>query len=202
MSQRRPLVPKPCHEDWDKLTPVERGHFCTVCETKVWDLSSLTKEEADEFLRSTEGDLCVSYKERTDGEVVHREAPVVPLSRLVRRLPAAASFSLALAACTPSGQADGKDAQQDATHEAKPKPEADQDAKPEVDEEAPTTAVDEPEPEPKPDPDVRHVKGKWAAPDDPEDERKPEPEEEKPTTEQDRGPKPHIKKGKVAGPHD
>lgn len=202
MSQRRPLVPNPCHEDWDKLTPEERGHFCTVCETKVWDLSALTRAEAEEFLRSTEGDLCVSYRERANGEVVHRDAPVVPLSRLMKRLPAAAGFSLALAACTPTGSgADGADTAEVAKPDPKPDPKLvdDEHAKPPDDEEAPTTAVDEPPPPP--DPEEQHVKGKWAPPDEDAPEGK-KPEEPEPEVDRDRGPKPHVKKGKVARPHD
>lgn len=180
MSSKRPLVPNPCHEDWDKLTPEERGHFCTVCETKVWDLSSLTREEAAEFLHDTEGDLCVSYWERQNGEVIHREAPVVPLSRLVRRLPAAAGFSLALAACTPTGQApetEGANEQpqsEPAEPEPTPEPEPDDEQKP-----------PEEKPPPVDDPGEKHVKGKWVAEDPPVEGK---------------GPKPHIKKGKVARP--
>jgi hypothetical protein len=189
MKRSRPLVPNPCHEDWDKLTPEERGHFCTVCQTKVWDLSSLTKEEAEEFLRETEGDLCVSYEEK-GGEVVHREAPVVPLGRLVRRLPAAAGFSLALAACTPSGQdakpADGGNEAQTEPAQPKPEPEEVNPEEPKPDEEAPTTAVDAPEP--LPEPEEQHVKGKWVRPEDESNEKPVKPD------------KPMIKKGKVARP--
>lgn len=23
-------IPEPCHEDWDQMTPAERGHFCVT----------------------------------------------------------------------------------------------------------------------------------------------------------------------------
>ncbi len=203
---RRPLVPNPCHEDWDLLSPEDRGHFCTVCETKVWDLSGLTKEEAEAFLRAREGeDLCVSYRENSAGEVVHRPSPIVPLGRLVRRLPAAAGLSLALAACSPGDS--GAQQEADSTREAKPatetapepepEPEVSPEAEPEAEPESEVEPVAEPEseaepeaeqdpkpePEPKPRPDDElHVKGKWAPADALDDE----------------GEDPPIKKGKVA----
>lgn len=191
----RTLVPRPCHEDWDKLTPEQRGHHCTVCETKVWDLSSLTEAQAKAFLRARAGeDLCVSYHERPDGTVIHRPTPVVPLQRLMRRLPAAAGLSLALAGCAPNGDATGGEpkAQTEPTASADggtpaPTPSAAEtgEALPEP---APTTAhpeevdptlVPEPPPDPdtKPDPDVRHIKGKWATPEDERKDTAPKPDE-------------------------
>lgn len=38
-------VPKPCHEDWDKMTPCERGRHCAVCKTPVIDYRHYTDEE-------------------------------------------------------------------------------------------------------------------------------------------------------------
>lgn len=174
---KRPLVPKPCLEDWDKLTPEARGHFCTVCETKVWNLSDLTKEEAEAFLRERAGeDLCVSYREDDDGRVLHREPAVVPAARLVRRFPAAAGLSLALAACTP--KADAPPPKEEPT--AQTEPEAEPETKPEAEAEAPSetgsaagdtegdTGDGPPPPEPtKPDDERDHVKGKWVPAEEP-----------------------------------
>ena len=43
-------MPKPCHESWDAMTPVEKGRHCAICDTKVWDLTAISDDEAGEIL--------------------------------------------------------------------------------------------------------------------------------------------------------
>ena len=109
-------IPEPCAEDWDQMTPGERGRFCASCQKTVHDLSAMTRDEARELL-ARDGDMCVSYLSR--GDAVMFAAPkVVPLARLTRRrLPqvAAAGLTLALAACTPHGEGPSLDTQQHET---------------------------------------------------------------------------------------
>ncbi len=104
MKARDIHIPEPCHEDWDRMTPGERGRFCAACRQTVHDLSSMTERDAARLLAS-DGDICVSYESGAGGEVRFAAEPLVPLSRLRRGLPiaAAASLSLALAACAPHG---------------------------------------------------------------------------------------------------
>jgi len=215
---KKTLVPRPCHEDWDRLTPEERGHFCTVCETKVWDLSALTAAEAETFLRSQQGDLCVSYKEGPGGEVLHREPTVVPAARLSRRrMPAAAGMALALAACTPTQTPQAQSADSAPTPESGPEAQtagAPAEEHPVADSATETgdsatesgdpTTVADPIPEP------RHVKGRRVLADE-LDEPPSEPEPPKPTRSEEQHVKgkwapadepeptqPPIKMGKVA----
>ncbi len=97
-------IPNPCNEDWDAMTPAERGRFCAACQQTVHDLSAMSEEDARALLR-TEDDICVSYVSDARGDVQFEPPPVVPLARLVRRASAAsaAGLSLALAACAPHG---------------------------------------------------------------------------------------------------
>lgn len=39
-------IPKPCHEDWNKFTPDEKGAFCKVCSKSVHDF---TKKEPEQI---------------------------------------------------------------------------------------------------------------------------------------------------------
>jgi hypothetical protein len=38
-------IPKPCHEDWNKMTPDAKGAFCGSCQKSVYDFSNKTDEE-------------------------------------------------------------------------------------------------------------------------------------------------------------
>ena len=107
-------IPEPCHEDWDAMTPLQRGRHCDTCRQTVHDLSTMTEREAKTLLNSGE-DVCISYRENDDGSVKLRPAPVVPLAALTRRLPrvAAAGLSIALAACAPHGEGPSLEAQQE-----------------------------------------------------------------------------------------
>lgn len=37
-------IPNPCHEDWNKMTPEEKGRHCKVCQKTVFDFTSKTDE--------------------------------------------------------------------------------------------------------------------------------------------------------------
>lgn len=42
-------IPKPCHEDWDKMTPDETGRFCSVCVKTVVDFTTMLPYEIQHF---------------------------------------------------------------------------------------------------------------------------------------------------------
>lgn len=43
-------IPKPCHEDWNKFTPDEKGAFCKVCSKSVHDFTKKSAEEIETVL--------------------------------------------------------------------------------------------------------------------------------------------------------
>lgn len=98
-------IPEPCNEDWDRMTPAERGRFCSKCQKKVHDLSAMPESDARALLDSADDDICISYFPSSAGDVWFQPERIVPLHRLARRasLATAAGLSLALAACAPHG---------------------------------------------------------------------------------------------------
>jgi hypothetical protein len=52
-------VPKPCHENWQNMTPKEQGRFCGSCEKIVVDFSKMSdKEMLDYFAKATGHSTC------------------------------------------------------------------------------------------------------------------------------------------------
>jgi hypothetical protein len=43
-------VPEPCHEDWNKMLPDEKGKFCLSCNKSVFDFSNKTDTEIKNIL--------------------------------------------------------------------------------------------------------------------------------------------------------
>jgi TonB family protein len=54
----------------------DRVRFCGRCSQNVYNLSSMTREEAQDMIRRTDGQLCVRFYRRRDGTVLTRNCPV------------------------------------------------------------------------------------------------------------------------------
>lgn len=108
------LVPieRPCPVDLDPALSdgSRRAWHCGHCDQKVHVLSSMTEDEAREFMAANDGKkICVTYMERADGSIQFRQPPPPPPPRLVpvsalssRRIALGLGLSAALAACTPT----------------------------------------------------------------------------------------------------
>lgn len=54
-------IPEPCHEDWAKMTPTEKGKFCNSCAKEVVDFTNKTDEDLVKIL-SKNKNLCGRIK--------------------------------------------------------------------------------------------------------------------------------------------
>lgn len=67
---------KPCTQNWDEMVGDERERFCHQCSLNVYNISSMTKNEAEEFLQlRNDGSVCLNYTEKADGTIVTDDCP-------------------------------------------------------------------------------------------------------------------------------
>jgi hypothetical protein len=69
-------VAAPCPADWEKMVGDERMRYCGQCSLHVYNLSGMTKREAESLVANAEGRLCVRYYSRADGSILTRNCPV------------------------------------------------------------------------------------------------------------------------------
>ncbi|MES2590798.1 MAG: hypothetical protein V4608_02850 [Bacteroidota bacterium] len=55
-------IPKPCHEDWNKMTPNEKGSFCSKCSKTVIDFTKKTADEIAAILESSGKKICGRFR--------------------------------------------------------------------------------------------------------------------------------------------
>ena len=72
----RVRVAAPCPADWDSMVGDERVRFCGKCELNVYNLSGMSKREAEAVVTGAEGRLCVRFYRRADGSIITRNCPV------------------------------------------------------------------------------------------------------------------------------
>jgi TonB family protein len=69
-------VASPCKADWNKMLGNDQVRFCSECQLNVYNLSNMTREQAENLVQTTEGKLCVRFYRRTDGTVISQDCPV------------------------------------------------------------------------------------------------------------------------------
>jgi hypothetical protein len=69
-------IAAPCKADWDQMIGNERVRFCSQCGLNVYNLSSMTRADAESLIARTEGRLCVRFYRRSDGSIITKDCPV------------------------------------------------------------------------------------------------------------------------------
>ncbi len=92
-------VAQPCPASWGTMAGDDRVRFCPQCALNVYNLSGMTRAEAEELVRAHEGRLCVRFYRRGDGTVLTRDCPAglqAARKRLLWILRVAAALLLAV----------------------------------------------------------------------------------------------------------
>ena len=69
-------VAAPCPADWERMAGDGRVRFCSQCNLNVYNLSGMTRAEAEALLTKAEGRLCVRFYRRSDGTILTNQCPV------------------------------------------------------------------------------------------------------------------------------
>ena len=105
-------IATPCKADWNSMQGDEKQRYCNLCHLNVYDVSAMSRREAEAFLRSrqSEGRTCVRLFRRADGTVITQDCPVA-LRRIrdAGKMVAAkiAALFWAMLAVTPAGAQSG-----------------------------------------------------------------------------------------------
>ena len=78
-------VASPCKANWDEMVGDHRKRFCHDCHKHVYNVSEMSFEEAEVFLRQANGDACVRLYRRKDGTVMTNDCPVGVRTKRIRR---------------------------------------------------------------------------------------------------------------------
>src|SRR2546425_8718599 len=89
-------VAAPCQADWDNMIGGDRVRFCSQCQLNVYNLSAMSKFEAESLIARTEGRLCVRFYRRKDGSILTDNCPVGlrALKRRASRIKTAVALSV------------------------------------------------------------------------------------------------------------
>lgn len=76
ISLDRVQVAKPCPASWEEMKGSDSVRFCSQCQLNVYNLSALTKSEAESLVTRSEGRLCVKFYRRADSTMLTQDCPV------------------------------------------------------------------------------------------------------------------------------
>lgn len=89
-------IATPCPVSWEQMKGNEQVRFCQQCKLNVYNLSGMTRRQAEGLVRQTEGRLCARFYRRADGTIITRDCPVGlrALRRRTARIVGAAAAAL------------------------------------------------------------------------------------------------------------
>lgn len=69
-------IARPCGADWAAMTGDARVRFCNLCQLNVYNLSEMSRADAEALVAEREGRVCVRFYRRADGTMITQDCPV------------------------------------------------------------------------------------------------------------------------------
>jgi hypothetical protein len=69
-------IASPCPARWDRMIGDERVRACGACNKNVYNVSHMTRVEAEALFVEKEGHLCLRYYQRADGTILLKDCAI------------------------------------------------------------------------------------------------------------------------------
>jgi hypothetical protein len=69
-------IAKPCPAEWEKMTGDDTVRSCSLCSKDVYNISNMTKDEAEALLVKHGVSVCMGFFRRSDGTIMTDDCPV------------------------------------------------------------------------------------------------------------------------------
>jgi hypothetical protein len=69
-------IASPCSVGWEQMSGDQRVRFCEQCTLRVYNISAMTRIEAETLIANTEGRFCARLYRRSDGTIITKDCPV------------------------------------------------------------------------------------------------------------------------------
>jgi hypothetical protein len=114
-------IATPCPISWEQMTGDHRIRFCGHCQLNVYNISELSRIEAESLIASAEGRVCAKLYRRVDGTILTKDCPVGLRALRMRVSKRAAAIFAAIASLSPAafGQQSTRDGKTVCTPQAK-----------------------------------------------------------------------------------
>lgn len=87
-------VAMPCTADWKDMTGDDRVRHCAHCKKDVFNLSDMSRAQAERLIIEKNGDLCARYYQRKDGTILLADCSVGIKQKRKTRVLAAGAVAL------------------------------------------------------------------------------------------------------------
>ena len=106
-------IASPCSADWEQMEGTGRVRFCGECKKNVFNLSAMSRGDAEALLKEKNGDMCARLYRRADGTVLTEDCPIgfsIKVTHVRRKIgwAVAGAMSLASAFAQDSASLSGK----------------------------------------------------------------------------------------------
>ncbi|MDA0839112.1 MAG: hypothetical protein O2857_15150 [Planctomycetota bacterium] len=88
-------VASPCPALWDEMEGDGLARHCAQCNKNVYNISGMSREDAESLIQEKEGRLCMRFFQRADGTILTKDCPVGLRAFRMRLLKFAASIAAA-----------------------------------------------------------------------------------------------------------
>lgn len=100
-------IAEPCHENWNTMTPDQKGRFCAACKKTVVDFSGMTDQQLVAYFTKGKENRCGRFYPDQLQRVIAVPPKPVPLLRPFLPL-AISALTILFEACTPENKVMGE----------------------------------------------------------------------------------------------